>query len=95
MAENYNGEEPINIGNPEQVSIETLACMIAEEIGYKGGANFDKSKPDGQYQKPSSNNRLRSLGWSGEYTPLSVGLRETIKSFGDRYPVTRGVRIRV
>lgn len=95
LAEHYNGEEPINIGNPEQISIESLACMVAEEVGYKGVAIFDKSKPDGQYQKPSSNNKLRSLGWSGEYTPLSTGLRETIKSFADRYPDTRGVRIRV
>lgn len=90
LAENYNGEEPINIGNPEQVSIMSLAHMIAEEVGYEGGGNFDRSKPDGQYQKPSSNEKLRSLGWKGEYTSLRGGLRETIKSFQARYPNVRG-----
>jgi GDP-L-fucose synthase len=93
LAENYDGADPVNIGNPEQVSIETLACMIAEEVGYEGGGNFDRSKPDGQFEKPSSNEKLRSLGWKGEYTPLRMGLRETIKSFQDRYPHVRGVSI--
>ena len=93
LAEHYDGEEPINIGNPEQISIMALAQMIAEEIGYEGDGNFDRSKPDGQYQKPSSNEKLRSLGWKGEYTPLREGLRETIKSFMDRYPRVRGVMI--
>jgi GDP-L-fucose synthase len=93
LAENYDGTEAVNIGNPEQISIMALAHMIAEEIGYDGGGNFDRSKPDGQYQKPSSNERLRSLGWNGEYTPLREGLRETIKSFVDRYPNVRGIKI--
>ena len=91
LAENYDKAEPVNIGNPEQVSIESLARMIAEEIGYEGGCNFDKSKPDGQYEKPSSNERLKSLDWKGEYTPLREGLRETIKYFQVRYPNVRGV----
>lgn len=91
LAENYHGAEPVNIGNPEQVSIGVLAIMIAEEIGFEGSLAFDKNKPDGQYQKPSSNEKLLSLGWKGEYTPLREGLRETIKSFQDRYPNVRGV----
>lgn len=93
LAENYNGEEPVNIGNTEQISIEKLAFMIADEIGYTGIVNFDKSKPDGQFQKPSSNMKLLSLGWSGDYTPLEIGLKETIKSFQVRYPNVRGVTI--
>ena len=93
LSENYDEAEPINIGNPERISIVELAQMIAEEIGYDGDCNFDKSKPDGQHEKPSSNERLRSLGWNGNYTPLRDGLRETIKSFIDRYPYVRGVKI--
>ena len=91
LSENYDGETPVNIGNPEQVTIMSLANVIAEEVGYEGRGNFDRSKPDGQYQKPSSNELLRSLGWKGEYTPLRDGIRETIKSFTERYPNVRGV----
>ena len=93
LAENYDGAEPVNIGNPEQISIENLARMIGEEIGYEGLVRFDTSKPDGQYEKPSSNKRLRDLGWEGKYTPLRFGLRETINSFVERYPNVRGVTI--
>ena len=93
LAENYNGKEPVNIGNPEQVSIKKLAQMIAEETGFEGGGNFDTTKPDGQFEKPSSNAFLRSLGCNIEYTPLRDGLKETINSFKDRYPNVRGVTI--
>ena len=93
LAENYDGEEPVNIGNPDSISIKHLSLMIGEEIGFEGYVRFDASKPDGQYEKPSSNEKLRSLGWSGEYTPLREGLRETIKSFVSRYPKVRGVTI--
>ena len=93
LAENYDGEEPVNIGNSDSISIDHLSLMIGEEIGFEGYVRFDASKPDGQYKKPSSNEKLRSLGWSGEYTPLREGLRETIKSFVSRYPNVRGVTI--
>jgi GDP-L-fucose synthase len=93
LSENYDGAEPVNIGNPEQISIMALAYMIAEEIGYDGGGNFDRSKPDGQFEKPSSNKKLRDLGCNIQYTPLREGLKETIKSFQDRYPNVRGVTI--
>jgi GDP-L-fucose synthase len=91
LAENYDGEVPINIGNPDWISIKNLSLMIGEEIGFEGHVRFDASKPDGQYEKPSSNKNLRSLGWKGEYTPLREGLRETIKNFLIRYPDVRGV----
>jgi len=93
IAENYNGAEPVNIGNPESISIAELANMIADEVGYTGDLVFNTSKPDGQFEKPSSNQKLRDLGWNGDYTPLRVGLKETIKSFQDRYPNVRGVKI--
>jgi GDP-L-fucose synthase len=93
LAENYDGPEPINIGNPEEVSIKKLVEMIGEEMNFKGVADFDSAKPDGQYRKPCSNSKLRSLGWDGEYVSLRNGLRETIRSFKQRYPNVRGVTI--
>lgn len=91
LAENYDGEHPVNIGNPESVSIKKLAEMIAEEIGFQGVIDFDKSKPNGQLMKPSSNEYLRSLGWNGEYTDLQSGLKEVIRHFVAKYPNVRGV----
>jgi GDP-L-fucose synthase len=93
LAENYDGEKPVNIGNTDQVTIRDLAQIIAEEIGYMGEIRFNTAKPDGQHEKPSSNQLLRSLGWQGNYTPLRDGLKETIKIFQSRYPKVRGVKI--
>jgi GDP-L-fucose synthase len=93
LAENFDGPEPINIGNPEEVSIKELVEIIGEEMNFKGRADFDTTKPDGQYRKPCSNAKLRSLGWDGEYVSLRIGLRETIHLFKERYPNVRGVKI--
>ena len=90
IAENYDGVEPVNIGNPEQVSIESLALAISEEMRFKGTIKFDNTKPDGQFKKPTSNLYLRKIGWKGEYTPLKEGLRLTIENFLTRYPSIRG-----
>jgi GDP-L-fucose synthase len=91
LSENYDGEKPVNIGNPEQISIKRLAEMIGEKTGFKGDLVFDSEKPDGQFEKPSSNEYLRSLGWSGDYTNLNTGLEETILFFQTRYPNLRGL----
>lgn len=91
VVENYNEPEPINIGNPEEISIRELAEMIRDLTEYRGEIEWDTTMPEGQHRKPTSNQRLRDLGWDGEYTPLREGLRETVQSFVARYPNVRGV----
>ena len=91
IAENYDGAEPVNIGCTEEISIHQLAETICELIGYEGSIMWDLNKPEGQLRKPTSNQRLRDLGWNGEYTPLFEGLKETVQSFISRYPNVRGV----
>jgi len=93
LAENYDGEDPVNIGNNEQVSIRELAEIISEISGFEGSIIFDSSKPDGQYRKPSSNLKLRELGWQGDYISLRDGLKETIEHFVSVYPNARGITI--
>jgi GDP-L-fucose synthase len=91
LARNYNEESPVNIGNQEFISIKELATLISEEIKYEGEIIFDSSKPEGQYEKSSSNKKLFSMGWNDKYTPLSVGLKETIDHFIVKYPKIRGI----
>ena len=92
IAKNYDGEEPINIGNTEEVSIKDLANIIGKIIGFKGKVIFDSSKPDGQLRKPTSNNRLKNLGYIPQYTNLETGLAETIEHFIKKYPNLRGIK---
>jgi GDP-L-fucose synthase len=91
LADHYNDEMPVNIGNTQSIKIADLAEMIALCVGFQGKIDFDKSKPEGQLKKPSSNDYLKSLGWAGEYTQLEQGLSETVQFFMDNYPNIRGV----
>lgn len=92
VAGNYSGEGPVNIGNTEEVSIGDLAGTIGRVMGFKGNIRFDKSKPDGQFRKPSSNGKLKSLGCEVTYTPLESGLSETVDHFVLNYSRLRGVQ---
>ncbi len=91
IAETHNDNAPVNIGNTSSTSISDLAELIASHVGFSGKIIFDKSKPEGQYEKPSSNQKLKSLGWSKDYTPLSEGIRQTANSFVSQYPNVRGI----
>jgi GDP-L-fucose synthase len=89
LSENYDGEDPVNIGNTDQISIKYLSETIADIFAFDGKIMFNTEKPDGQYKKPSSNEKLKSLGWSGKYTPLREGLEETISHYSREYPNVR------
>jgi GDP-L-fucose synthase len=59
----YAGEEHLNVGCGEDVSIRELAELICEVVGYDGELAFDPSKPDGMPRKLLDVGRLRELGW--------------------------------
>ncbi|TMM49550.1 GDP-L-fucose synthase family protein [Sulfitobacter sabulilitoris] len=63
LAEVYEGEDLMNIGSGEEISIGGLARLIAEVAGFEGEIIFDRSKPDGAPRKKIDASRLRSLGW--------------------------------
>lgn len=74
LLENYSGATPVNVGSSEEVSIATLAGMIAETVGFKGNLVFDASKPDGTPRKVMDSGRIRKAGWSHS-VPLEDGLK--------------------
>jgi GDP-L-fucose synthase len=91
LLDNYDGADPINVGNVQEVSIKDVAEMISEFIGFDQKIIWDTSKPEGQYRKPSSNKNLIDSGWSqNQYTPLREGLKKTCDWFLENYPEIRG-----
>jgi GDP-L-fucose synthase len=50
---NYEGTDPLIISGDEEVSIKDLVGMLVDEFKFKGKVIFDKTKPDGQFRKPS------------------------------------------
>jgi len=93
LLENYNGENPINVGNTEQYSIKQVVELLCEYLEYGGEIIWNIGKPSGQYKKPSSNTKLINLGWKKEeYTPLREGLKKTCEWFKIKYPNVRGIK---
>lgn len=63
LMESYDGEEHVNIGTGEEISIMELAELIKRTVGYEGELIFDTSKPDGTPRKLTDVSKLHSLGW--------------------------------
>jgi GDP-L-fucose synthase len=70
----------INIGSGEEVSIKTLAEMIAKIIGFQGKFTFDSSKPNGTPRKLLDSTRMSKTGWKPRVN-LSEGIGITYDWF--------------
>ena len=80
-AEHYNGHEPVNIGTGEEITIQNLAHLIAEEVGYKGELVWDTGKPNGQPRRCLDTTRAKQLFGFEAAIKLRAGLRTTIGWF--------------
>jgi GDP-L-fucose synthase len=86
---NYNESEPIILSTSNEISIKDLVDLLVNEFEFKGKVIFDDSKPDGQYRKPSDNNKLKSYLPNFQFTSIENGIKETIKWFKENYETTR------
>ena len=77
---NYDGDEHLNVGTGQEISIADLARLIAEEVKYNGVIKWDSSKPDGTPRKLLDSSKLNKLGWMPS-TTLRDGIRLTISWF--------------
>lgn len=89
MVRNYSGAEPLILTSGVETSIAELAQHVADAVGFDGPLVFDADKPEGQFRKPSDATRLRSLLPDFDFTPIEVGLRETVDWFTANYPKVR------
>jgi GDP-L-fucose synthase len=89
--ENYDESEPIIFSTSQEISIKDLVGLIVSIIGFEGDVVWQSDKPDGQFRKPSSNKKLMSYVPDFKFTPIEVGLKETIEHFTQNYPNLRGI----
>lgn len=83
LMENYNGEQHVNIGTGEEVSIKQLAETVKEVIGFKGKIVFNANMPDGTPRKLTNIDKIKELGWCYN-TELVEGIRKTYCDFLDK-----------
>jgi len=69
----YDGEDHLNVGTGQDLTIRELAETIAEVVGWDGELVFDPSMPDGTPRKLLDVSRMAELGWTAR-----IGLRDGI-----------------
>lgn len=75
---NYSDEIHINVGTGEDLSINDLALVIKEIVGFNGALVYDNSKPDGTPRKLLDVSRLSATGWRYK-TPLREGIEKVYR----------------
>ena len=81
LMNNYSDEGLVNIGVGEDISINELALLIKNIIGFEGEIVWDTSKPDGTPRKLMDVSKLNRLGWKA-----SISLRRGIEQIYQNYP---------
>ena len=76
--QDYEGEEHINVGTGEDVTIKAAATTIADVVGFTGGFNWDISKPNGTPRKVLNIDKIKSLGWEPKIS-FKEGVESTYK----------------
>ena len=73
---NYDEDSPINVGSGEEVTIKTLAEMVARTVGYAGVISFGANSLNGTPRKILESSKIRNLGWQPSIN-LAKGLEHT------------------
>ena len=84
---NYNGNELLNVGTGEDVTIKEAAEMVAKTVGYEGDIVWDHTKPDGTPRKVLDVSRIQATGWKSEVS-LEEGLKRTVEWYAKSISVS-------
>ena len=76
----YSDYSHVNVGSGSDQSINDLAQIICDTVGFEGEIVHDTSKPDGTPRKLMSAAKLRGMGWEPKI-PLRDGLARTYDWF--------------
>ena len=83
LAEHYSDDDHVNVGSGADVTIQELAALVGEVVGFTGEIVRDTSKPDGTPRKLMSSDKLAALGWRPTI-PLREGVEATYRWFLER-----------
>ena len=90
LTQTYAGEDIVNVGVGDDISIRDLAELVKDITGYTGQIVNDTTKPDGTPRKLLDVNRLHGLGWKAQ-VELRDGIAATYQWFLDNQQTLRAV----
>jgi GDP-L-fucose synthase len=85
LLENYDGAQQVNVGTGLDVTIEEIARLVSNIVGFDGITEWDESMPDGTPQKLLDISVLSDAGWRA-----GIGLREGLAATVEWYRETGG-----
>jgi GDP-L-fucose synthase len=77
-AESYDGADPVNLGNDQEMPIKELVGLIADVVGFEGEIRWDTSKPDGQPRRRVDPRKAKALFGFAASIRFDEGLRQTV-----------------
>lgn len=84
LMENYDGEQHVNIGTGEEVSIRQLAETVKDVVGFEGELVFNTDMPDGTPRKLTTVDKLHGLGFVHKIS-LDDGIKMAYEWFLENY----------
>jgi GDP-L-fucose synthase len=82
MVKRYSGDQHVNVGTGEDISILDLTRLVSDIVGFRGEIVNDPSKPDGTPRKLLNVGKLLALGWRSQIS-LQDGVASTYRWFQD------------
>lgn len=73
LMNHYSGNETVNAGTGQELTIRELTELVAEVIGYTGEIRWDTSRPNGTPRKLLDVSKAKQLGWTYK-TELREGI---------------------
>ena len=83
LMENYDGDQQVNVGVGEDLTIKELANLVASEVGYQGQIEWDTTKPDGTPRKLLDVSKIHEMGWKAK-TSLKDGIKLAVADYRSR-----------
>ncbi|MBO5501940.1 MAG: GDP-L-fucose synthase [Clostridia bacterium] len=80
LMNHYSGDETVNAGTGEEISIKDLSELVAKVVGYEGRICWDTTKPNGTPRKLLDMSKAHGMGWRHQ-TQLEDGIRMAYQDF--------------
>ncbi len=80
LMNHYSGDETVNAGTGQELTIKELTEKVARMVGYEGEILWDITRPNGTHRKLLDVSKAKALGWEAKVS-LDEGIRLAYEDF--------------